>query len=183
MLFPWPRLLCTVYTRCSPLLSFSTWQMQRVASTEGLTLTLYTAGLRKHRFTQDPSRSCAHAEACWANLWALLMLLLKIFIYLLLNIYALNDMWWDTLNLLVSQGQKRMSSSPWPPLGAMHDFLLCAPTWVTPPPPPSVVTSLLLHILASIHTRCLHCVTGYSRRSMVLCSVLTSAATYEPGPF
>ena len=142
MLFPWPRLLCTVYTRCcpllsfstrcSPLLSFSTWQMQRVASTESLTLTLYAAELRKHRFTQDPSRPCAHAEACWANLWVLLMLLLKIFIYLLQNIYALNDMWWDTLNLLVAQGQKRMSSSPWPPLGAMNDFLLCATTWVTP---------------------------------------------------
>ena len=109
------------------------------------------------------------------------MLLLKICIYLLLNIYALNDMWWDTLNLLVSQGQKQMSSFPWAPFGAIHDFLLCAPhEWF--PPPPFVLTSLLFHILPSIHTRHLHCMTGYSRIAMVLYSVLRSAAMYGLGP-
>lgn len=175
----WPRLLCTAHT-AAPLSQLSTWQVQRVAPTEDLTLKLYAAVLRKHRFTRDLFRSCAHAEVCWANLWAFLMLLLKICIFLLLNIYALKHLDGTPWTCLSLKAKSKCLLFPWPPSGAIHDFFLCAPKVSLLHPLFWLLSSFIYFLPAiwGVYTAW----PGTPRIAMVLYSVLRSAAMYGLGP-
>ena len=85
---------------------------------------------------------------------------------------------WTCLSLKAKSECLLSHDHPW---GQCMTFSSVPPhEWL--PPPPFVLTSLILHILPSIHTRHLHCMTRYSRIATVLYSVLISAATYELGP-